>query len=168
MRRYLGAGVLCVSLCLAPIMSNAVYYEYDELNRLECVAYDNGVTLAYTYDPAGNIIKVTSDVPCLKDRDGDGMPDVQDAFPDDPEEWQDTDNDGTGNNADSDDDNDGMPDIWESAHGLNPLFNDAKLDADGDGYPNLREYRSGSDPNDPSSIPKINSMPWMPLLLLDD
>ena len=45
------------------------------------------------------------------DRDGDGVPDDQDAFPDDPNEWLDTDEDGIGNNADPDDDNDGVLDI---------------------------------------------------------
>ncbi|OGT81276.1 MAG: hypothetical protein A3J35_06295 [Gammaproteobacteria bacterium RIFCSPLOWO2_02_FULL_52_10] len=44
------------------------------------------------------------------DTDGDGVPDLFDAFPDDPAESADTDLDGTGNNADTDDDNDGIPD----------------------------------------------------------
>jgi DNA-binding beta-propeller fold protein YncE/cytochrome c peroxidase len=34
------------------------------------------------------------------DRDGDGVPDTSDAFPDDPTEWADSDGDGVGNNAD--------------------------------------------------------------------
>jgi hypothetical protein len=34
------------------------------------------------------------------DSDGDGVPDVDDAFPNDPSEWADTDGDGTGDNAD--------------------------------------------------------------------
>ena len=44
------------------------------------------------------------------DADGDGVPDKDDAFPDDPDEDTDTDGDGIGNNADPDDDNDGVPD----------------------------------------------------------
>ncbi len=44
------------------------------------------------------------------DSDGDGVPDEDDAFPDDPTEWVDTDGDGIGDNADPDDDNDGVPD----------------------------------------------------------
>ncbi len=44
------------------------------------------------------------------DRDGDGVPDDKDAFPDDPLEWKDSDGDGIGDNADSDDDNDGVLD----------------------------------------------------------
>jgi hypothetical protein len=44
------------------------------------------------------------------DADGDGVPDDEDAFPNDPNEQVDTDGDGTGNNADTDDDNDGLAD----------------------------------------------------------
>ena len=47
------------------------------------------------------------------DADGDGYPDDQDAFPNDPSEWLDTDGDGIGNNADPDDDNDGVPDAQD-------------------------------------------------------
>ena len=61
------------------------------------------------------------------DRDDDGVPDDEDAFPDNPSEWEDTDNDGIGDNADSDDDNDGYTDADENA--------------------------CGSDPKDPTSIP---------------
>ncbi|MCP3672231.1 MAG: hypothetical protein GY814_17725 [Gammaproteobacteria bacterium] len=44
------------------------------------------------------------------DRDGDGFRDGEDLFPDDPAENKDSDNDGTGDNADQDDDNDGRLD----------------------------------------------------------
>ena len=40
-----------------------------------------------------------------------------------------------------DSDRDGMPDDWETAHGLNPRDpSDAAKDRDGDGYTNLEEY----------------------------
>ena len=61
------------------------------------------------------------------DRDGDGYNDNVDAFPDDPEEWLDTDHDGIGNNSDPDDDNDSMSDVDEIAVNRNPLFNEALL-----------------------------------------
>ena len=44
------------------------------------------------------------------DTDGDGVPDSSDAFPLDATESVDTDGDGIGNNADTDDDGDGVPD----------------------------------------------------------
>ncbi len=80
------------------------------------------------------------------DRDGDGIGDAMDAFPDQAAEWLDTDGDGLGNNADTDDDNDAMSDAWELAHGLDPLLSDAAADADNDGANNLQEYGDGSDP----------------------
>jgi hypothetical protein len=43
--------------------------------------------------------------------------------------------------APEDNDHDGMPDAWETAHGLNPADgSDGALDRDGDGYTNLEEY----------------------------
>ena len=87
------------------------------------------------------------------DSDGDGVPDNEDAFPNDPSESVDTDNDGTGNNADTDDDNDGMPDDYETDNGLNPLSaSDANEDADNDGATNLEEFLAGTDPNDANSV----------------
>lgn len=51
-----------------------------------------------------------------------------------------------------DSDGDGIPDRWETAHGLNPLDpSDARLDYDGDGLSNHAEYRVGTDPNDSES-----------------
>lgn len=45
------------------------------------------------------------------DSDGDQYIDDEDAFPFDPNEWRDSDNDGVGDNADIDDDNDGFSDV---------------------------------------------------------
>jgi len=63
------------------------------------------------------------------DSDGDGVPDGSDAFPQDPNEWLDTDADGTGNNADTDDDADGTPDAEDDF----PLDPAETADTDGDG-----------------------------------
>ncbi len=52
------------------------------------------------------------------------------------------------NDNNPDTDSDGMPDLWEYSHGLNPLANDANTDSDGDGATNLQEYQAGTDPND--------------------
>jgi len=47
-----------------------------------------------------------------------------------------------------DSDHDGMPDAWETRHGLNPHDPaDAAKDKDGDGYTNLEEYINGTNPN---------------------
>ncbi len=82
----------------------------------------------------------------LLDTDGDGVPDCDDVFPADPNEWADGDGDGIGDNADTDHDNDGMPTEWENGNGLDPYTDDAGLDPDGDGLSNLEEYEIGTDP----------------------
>ena len=91
------------------------------------------------------------------DSDGDHYPDYQDAFPGDPSEWEDTDNDGIGDNADMDDDNDDLPDTFEILYGLNPKSasgNDGKLgDMDGDGLTNYYELMNNSSPDDYNSVP---------------
>lgn len=46
-----------------------------------------------------------------------------------------------------DTDRDGMPDAWETAHGLNPRDPaDAAADANGDGYTNIEKFLHGLDP----------------------
>jgi len=96
----------------------------------------------------------------FSDSDGDGVPDYQDAFPSDPAETIDTDGDGIGNNADTDDDGDKMPDIWENRYGFDPLKDDASGDEDGDGLSNLNEYLAGTDP----VVPQDNLEPDAPSL----
>jgi len=110
------------------------------------------LTFTLTVRDAGGLSDVDACVveitkPAAIDSDGDGVPDVEDAFPLDPNETMDTDGDGLGNNSDEDDDNDGMPDAWEIAYGLNPLKDDAADDPDGDGTSNINEYNLGSQPN---------------------
>ncbi len=45
-----------------------------------------------------------------------------------------------------DSDDDGMPDDWETLHGLDATVDDHLGDSDGDGYPNLEEFLNASDP----------------------
>jgi len=46
----------------------------------------------------------------------------------------------------ADTDGDGMPDAWETQHGLNPQFDDSELDPDQDGRTNLYEYTYNTEP----------------------
>ncbi len=49
-----------------------------------------------------------------------------------------------GGEAPSDRDHDGMPDSWETSHGLDPDDpSDGSRDRDGDGYTNIEEYTNG-------------------------
>lgn len=75
------------------------------------------------------------------DSDGDGYPDASDAFPNNSSEWEDLDDDGIGNNADTDDDADTIADA-DDAFPLDPTEwqdtdndgagNNADTDDDGD------------------------------------
>jgi len=57
------------------------------------------------------------------------------------------------NGRDEDDsDKDGMPDVWEDEHGLNPDDpTDRTTDPDGDGLQNYEEYVRDTDPNNPDT-----------------
>ena len=70
------------------------------------------------------------------DADGDGVPDDEDAFPNDPDESVDSDGDGIGNNADTDDDNDGVLDVDEIVAGTDPTNADTDGDVVADGADN--------------------------------
>ena len=108
------------------------------------------------YDLAGNSATDTMTVtvnPPL-DSDGAGIPDSLDIFPYDNTEWQDSDSDGIGNNADNDDDGDGYLDTWEQFLGTDPL-DPTKIpsDIDGDGIPdgdaaNSQPWMDTDDDND--------------------
>ena len=56
------------------------------------------------------------------DSDGDGVDDASDVFADDPNEWADFDEDGVGDNADTDDDNDGLEDAVDLCPRQNGLL----------------------------------------------
>jgi hypothetical protein len=52
-----------------------------------------------------------------------------------------------------------MPDVWESAHGLQPNDpTDAHEDTDGDGLTNLAEFLAGTDPRDATSALAIEAV----------
>jgi hypothetical protein len=51
-----------------------------------------------------------------------------------------------------DTDKDGLPDAWETAHGLNPRdAADATADLNGDGYTNIEDFINGLDPRAPKT-----------------
>ncbi len=75
------------------------------------------------------------------DGDNDGVDDVNDAFPNDPNETLDTDGDGIGNNADADDDNDGIFDVNDAL----PLDPTESLDTDQDGIGNNADTDDDND-----------------------
>jgi hypothetical protein len=90
----------------------------------------------------------TTTDPLNPDTDGDGIPDgEEDANHNGKQDTGETSPD----NPDTD--GDGMKDGYEEAYELNPLLNDANEDPDSDGFINLDEYKGGSDPRDPGSIP---------------
>ena len=128
------------------------------------------------------------------DSDGDGVNDGLDAFPLDPLESEDKDNNGLGDVYQEDYDYDGMTNVFEQRYGLDPYTDDtaldldndgmsnwieyifefepnnaadANFDADSDGHANLVEILSGTNPRDASSFPG-NISSWFHILLRDE
>jgi hypothetical protein len=56
-----------------------------------------------------------------------------------------------------DDDRDGIPNVWEAAHGLNPLSSN-EGDSDDDGATDYEEYLADTHPGDPASRLHIESV----------
>ena len=79
------------------------------------------------------------------DRDGDGIINFEDAFPDDPTEQYDTDGDGIGDRVDTDDDGDGLLDTDELETIINSEIVDLSLDSDNDGVPNFFDLDDDAD-----------------------
>ncbi len=110
------------------------------------------------------------------DTDGDGVPDVLDAFPSDPTEWDDFDNDGVGDNGDNcptvanpnqaDGDNDGIGTACDSNEGSNTGGNNTGNGTGGNGTGG--NNTGGNTTNPPmNSPPVVSSVTIMPVLPTD-
>ena len=60
----------------------------------------------------------------------------------------------------ADTDGDGVPDLWEMAHGTQPLMADGAEDPDGDGVSNLDEFRAGTNPQSADSYLHVEQTSW--------
>ncbi|MDP5137766.1 thrombospondin type 3 repeat-containing protein [Rheinheimera baltica] len=125
-----------ISLAQLPILLHAEATQLNsniELSALSALAAQYSIaSFGADLDSDGYPDSVDNDI------DGDGLSNINDAFPLDANEWLDTDGDGIGNNADADDDNDGYPDNNDAF----PLDATEWLDTDGDGIGN------NADPDD--------------------
>jgi hypothetical protein len=101
--------------------------------------------------PNPNIAATSFTVAVRRDSDGDGTPDSEDAFPNDPNEDTDSDGDGVGDNQEAldgtsptsaDSDGDGLNDQDEKTQGTDPN----NPDTDGDGKSDGDEVTNGTDP----------------------
>jgi len=85
------------------------------------------------------------------DSDSDGVIDSEDAFPEDPSEFLDSDNDGIGNFADTDDDNNNIADVDTDSDGIIdpfdifPLNPGEYIDTDNDGVGNNTDNDDDGD-----------------------
>jgi len=124
--------------------------------------YPMDVTV-YPNTPIYHPMNIKVYYPMNGDKDEDGVPNSIDAFPNNPNEWYDTDHDGIGNNADKDDDGDGMSDAIERKYHFNSLnAADGSVDKDGDGFSNATEVGLGYNPLSRASHPI-----WVPLIMGD-
>ena len=99
---------------------------FDFKNLESCNLDSDGDGINDSIDPDDDndgVLDVDDDFPYdpneSKDSDGDGVGDNADAFPNDPTETKDSDGDGVGDNSDIDKDNDGMTNAAETVIGQN-------------------------------------------------
>ena len=105
------------------------------------VAYEVRVIAFAADNKPGNYVTLSSPFTVGIDSDGDGVLDNNDAFPQDDSESVDTDGDGTGNNADTDDDGDEVLDDDDAF----PLDSSESVDTDLDGTGNNADTDDDND-----------------------
>ena len=114
------------------IANEGFIFSHWQVNGNEIMHNDNSFDISFRFWNGPTILIVPSisntitaifaeDANYTNDSDGDGVVNSDDAFPNNPDEWLDTDDDGVGNNADTDDDNDLLIDIKENQLGSDPL-----------------------------------------------
>ncbi|NVK32750.1 MAG: hypothetical protein HWE20_17230 [Gammaproteobacteria bacterium] len=98
------------------------------------------------------------------DRDGDGVPDSIDAFPNEASESADTDGDGIGNGADPDIDGDGIDDTLDTDIDGDDIDNFQDADMDGDGILNSLDVDMDGDGTinsaDTTPLPGFGKLDW--------
>ncbi|KPL25108.1 MAG: hypothetical protein AMJ75_02030 [Phycisphaerae bacterium SM1_79] len=114
-------------------------------NTLEVPEFTVDLALLITPDGPPDIDKDGGANHLDLDDDEDGVPDLQDAFPLDPHEWQDKDKDLIGDNLDADDDADGVGDDENN----NGIADCEELDLDGDGVDRAKSVPWDAFPLDP-------------------
>ncbi|MDG6220972.1 MAG: NosD domain-containing protein, partial [Candidatus Thermoplasmatota archaeon] len=134
---------------------------YTDVTMLPYVRYTYFV-VARTSDAEG-FPSLSASLSTFLDRDGDGVPDHLDAFPDDPA-------------ASVDSDGDGYPEHWNPGHNETtsttglildafPFDPAASLDTDGDGYPD--EWNEGHTQEDSTTGLKLDAYPDDPAAAID-
>jgi len=113
------------------IVNGAANVELQNLRDLEISSNNRDIYLS-AQQPSRVIHLVHLDIAVATDSDNDGIEDLLDAFPNDPNEWSDLDGDGIGSVADLDNDDDGMSDLDEIALGRDP-----NLKSDGTVIPSI-------------------------------
>ena len=141
-----------------PKTARGYWYSPEDAAILETVDLTKGTNTIEVPDFIVDIaLLVTTDGPPDIDGDGianhldpdddqDGVPDVEDAFPLDPEEWEDKDADWIGDNLDADDDGDGVGDD-QNGNGISDY---EELDFDGDGVDRSKSVPWDAFPLDPT------------------
>jgi YD repeat-containing protein len=100
---------------LVPLWADAVRYRYDAAGRLTGVHYEDGRSISYLYDGAGNLLRKTITV--FADTDRDGMDDS----------WETTHFGNLTRNGAGDLDSDGLTDLAEFMAGTNPADPNSRL-----------------------------------------